>query len=60
MPPFCFHFSGFVEKKNQLRDLELHSSNREKNIFKGFLSRNADVLVLSLEESNYENNFKGL
>lgn len=33
MPLFCFHFSGLVEKKNQLRDLELHSNNREKKTF---------------------------
>lgn len=37
MPLFCFHFSGLVEKKNQLRDLELHSNNRKKTFSRDFL-----------------------
>lgn len=33
---FCFHFSGLVEEKNQLRDLELHSNNRNEIFSRGF------------------------
>lgn len=33
----CFHFKGLVKKKNQLRELKLHSNHRKKIFSRDFL-----------------------